>query len=238
MFSYINIYCDESCHLEHDQQGVMLLGALKCPLEKVTTITTELKDLKEKYKSRGELKWQKVSSSRIKYYIALVDYFFNQSDLNFRCVVVKNKNKLDHQYYNQGSHDSFYYKMYYYLLRNMINCDNSYNIYLDIKDTQSQNKINALKEILDNYYKNTNTKAINIMQQIRSKESELLQLSDFLIGTVAYANRDLSKSNAKKTLVDMIKDYTKITLTESTPPWEEKFNIFVFYPRENRSDAI
>ena len=27
-----NIYCDESCHLEHDRQQVMVLGAIWCPL--------------------------------------------------------------------------------------------------------------------------------------------------------------------------------------------------------------
>ncbi|MCL0066152.1 DUF3800 domain-containing protein, partial [Dehalococcoidia bacterium] len=27
-----NIYCDESYHLEHDHQEIMVLGALWCPL--------------------------------------------------------------------------------------------------------------------------------------------------------------------------------------------------------------
>ena len=31
-----NIYCDESCHLEHDHLGVMALGAVWCPAEKGT----------------------------------------------------------------------------------------------------------------------------------------------------------------------------------------------------------
>jgi len=34
MTQVANIYCNESCHLEHDRQKVMVLGAIWCPLEK------------------------------------------------------------------------------------------------------------------------------------------------------------------------------------------------------------
>ena len=26
-----NVYCDESCHLEHDNSNVMVIGAVYCP---------------------------------------------------------------------------------------------------------------------------------------------------------------------------------------------------------------
>ncbi|MBI5806140.1 DUF3800 domain-containing protein [candidate division TA06 bacterium] len=235
MASIINIYCDESCHLEHDKQEVMLLGAVKCPIEKVRHITEELRQLKEKHSCRGELKWQKVSNSRLDYYRDIIEYFFSQNDLGFRCVVVKNKKNLDHQYYNQGSHDSFYYKMYYYLLRNMITCESVYNIFMDIKDTQSQIKINTLKDILKNSYPTNSHEIINIMQQIRSKESEILQIADFFIGALSYVNRGLIESTAKLSLIELIKAKVKLTLTETTAPWEDKFNIFTFLPREKNN---
>lgn len=28
-----NIYCDESCHLEHDRQKAMVLGGIWCPYD-------------------------------------------------------------------------------------------------------------------------------------------------------------------------------------------------------------
>jgi len=34
MTQVFNTYCNESCHLEHDRQKVMVLGATRCPLEK------------------------------------------------------------------------------------------------------------------------------------------------------------------------------------------------------------
>ncbi len=33
MTELVNRYCDESCHLEHDQQKVMVLGAVWIPEE-------------------------------------------------------------------------------------------------------------------------------------------------------------------------------------------------------------
>ena len=33
-----NVYCDESCHLEHDRQKVMILGATWCPLDEKIAI--------------------------------------------------------------------------------------------------------------------------------------------------------------------------------------------------------
>ena len=34
MTQVFNVYCHKSCHLEHDRQEVMVLGAIWCPLEK------------------------------------------------------------------------------------------------------------------------------------------------------------------------------------------------------------
>ncbi len=34
MIQVLNVYCDETCRLEHDQQKVMILGAIWCPFKK------------------------------------------------------------------------------------------------------------------------------------------------------------------------------------------------------------
>ena len=39
MSEAVNVYCDESCHLEHDRQSVMVLGAVWCLEEKARGIT-------------------------------------------------------------------------------------------------------------------------------------------------------------------------------------------------------
>ncbi|HQG46780.1 MAG TPA: DUF3800 domain-containing protein [bacterium] len=232
MANLISIYCDESCHLEHDHQSVMLFGAVWCPQEETRRHIEALRALKERHQARGELKWTKVSRSREDFFLEAVDFFFSSVQLNFRCVVVENKAKLDHGYYNQGSHDSFYYKMYYYLLRHIISGKNQYDIYLDIKDTRSQIKIDHLKEVLSNNLLDFERKVIRRMQHVRSRETELMQMADFLMGAIAYKHRSLTSNETKLKLINRICQLSGRSLLTSTPPWEEKFNLFVFSPRE------
>ncbi|MFH1628271.1 MAG: DUF3800 domain-containing protein [Pseudomonadota bacterium] len=232
MAKLINIYCDESCHLEHDRQPVMLFGAVWCPQEETRRHIEALRGLKERHRARGELKWTKVSKSREAFFLDTVELFFSAVNLNFRCLIINNKAKLDHEYYNQGSHDSFYYKMYFYLLRHIISETDQYDIYLDIKDTRSQLKIDHLKDVLSNNLHDFDRKVIRRIQHVRSKETELLQVADFLMGAIAYKNRALSGNQTKLKLIDRICQLSGRSLQTSTPPWEEKFNLFVFSPRE------
>ncbi|MHC4738052.1 MAG: DUF3800 domain-containing protein [Planctomycetota bacterium] len=230
-----NIYCDESCHLEHDHIPIMLFGAVWCPRNKVKDISKQIRQLKTKHNANGEIKWTKLSSGgRIQFYQNLLDYFFAEDNLNFRCLVVVGKDRLNHDYFNQGSHDSFYYKMYYQLLLNVVNKPEShFNIYLDIKDTRGSRKIRELRNILHNKLGDYEHSTISQIQLVRSHESELVQLADFLMGAVAYCNRDdISKNNsAKINIIQKIKTYTRTDLIHSCPPWEEKFNLFIFQPR-------
>jgi len=226
-----NIYCDESCHLEHDDQPIMLFGAIWCPSAGVKNNLSALRQIKEKNHARGELKWTKISPSRESFFLEIIVYFFRTAGLNYRCLIVDGKKHLDHSYFNQGDHDSFYYKMYFYLLRNILSPDNKYSIYLDIKDTRSQMKIDRLRDILCSSFGDFQREMIKRIQHVRSKEVELLQVADLLTGAISYSNRRLKSSSSKATVVRTIQRYSGLTLQNSTPPWEEKFNLFHFSPR-------
>ena len=49
MTQIANIYCNESCHLEHDRQKVMVLGAIWCPFEKARETAQAIRDIKERH---------------------------------------------------------------------------------------------------------------------------------------------------------------------------------------------
>ena len=231
MSEVFNIYCDESCHLEHDRIPIMLIGGIWCPFRSVKKISKNLKILKEHYEAKGELKWNKVSQSKSEFYIKLVDFFFDNPELKFRCIVVDDKTKLNHAQFNKGSHDAFYYKMYFYMIKNILNPKFQYNIYLDIKDTRGGPRVEQLTNVLRKYFTDYDGNMIPKVQQIRSHESELLQLADFLIGAISYVNRDLYDNKVKKRVVDRIEENIRHNLKKTTPPWEEKFNIFIFSPQ-------
>ena len=112
MSKTFNIYCDESCHIEHDHKPFMFLGSISVAYNQVKLHTEKIKELKEKHHFYGEIKWTNVSKSKFHFYMELVDYFF-ATDLKFRTVGVE-KSKINNEAFG-SSYDDFYYKMYYSL---------------------------------------------------------------------------------------------------------------------------
>ncbi len=231
MNDIFNIYCDESCHLQNDKQPVMLLGCVWCPSAEVKRLAAELRDIKKRHNAAGELKWTKVSQARHDFYLELTSWFLAEAPLHFRALVVQNKQALNHEYFNQR-HDDFYYKMYFSLLSKILSPDRQYNIYLDIKDTRSRRKIRKLSEVLCNDKFDFTSQMIRHIQNIHSKESDLMQLTDFLLGAVSYRHRGLSGNAAKEAVIKHLEESLERDLLQSTPLREEKFNLFLFTPRQ------
>lgn len=42
-----NVYCDESCHLEHDDSNAMTIGSIWCSKEKVPEINWRINEIKK-----------------------------------------------------------------------------------------------------------------------------------------------------------------------------------------------
>ncbi|KAJ52191.1 hypothetical protein BD780_003780 [Clostridium tetanomorphum] len=236
----INIYCDESCHLEFTdknkaKQVSMILGGISCPKEKVKNVSEELRKIKSRHGiwKFNEVKWTKASYNKIEFYKEVIEYFFNNDDLRFRTIVFQDKNKFNYEKYD---HNEIYYIMYFYLLREMIDARKINNIYIDKKDTRGGRKIKDLKKCLCNEKLDFDLKLINNMQIINSSDSELMQLVDILIGAVGYANRlymgEILNSTAKLELVEFIKRKTGYSLLKTTLRQEDKFNIFIWHPMQ------
>lgn len=102
----INIYCDESCHLEHDKAKAMLLGAISCSESEKSRIYSEIRAIKERHSlsTWNEIKWTSVSPSKLSFYIEIIDYFINEPALSFRAVVAKDMSPKP-SIFNQSSKD-------------------------------------------------------------------------------------------------------------------------------------
>jgi len=233
MNSTYNIYCDESCHLENDHINVMALGAAWCKLNDTEEITHAIKAIKSKHNlaSSFEIKWTKISPAKADFYFDLINYFFDEEKLHFRSVIIPNKCKLDHVKFSQ-SHDDWYYKMYFLLLKEILDPEEKYNIYIDIKDTRGYTKVEKLREVLSNDAYDFDQNIINKIQQIRSHEATIMQLTDLLIGAITYFHRKLSTSKPKNELIKLIQTRSGHNLLRSTLPKENKFNLFVWSPKE------
>ena len=172
-----------------------------------------------------ELKWSKVSPAKIDFYLNIIDYFFDDDDLHFRALIVPDKSKLRHKTFGQ-SHDDWYFKMSFDMLKVIFDPKAQYRIYIDIKDTRSAEKIDKLHDVLCNNIYDFSRKIIERVQTVRSHEVKILQLTDLLIGAVSYVNRGLSTSNAKQVLIKRIMERSQYSLTLTTLLRENKFNLF------------
>ena len=217
-----NIYCDESTHLVHDGHPFMLLGYTSVAYPQIRIAKNEIKAIKAKYIYTEELKWTNVHDATYKVYAELIDWFF-MNDLEFRAVVV-DKSQIDESRAEYTFND-FYFRMYFQLLHTKVDFQNTYNIYMDIKDTCSSEKLEVLKRIM------SYNSSINNLQFIRSHESVFIQLADVIIGAINYnlrieRNDVMGRVTAKRRLIDKIKKHSNISLNSTTPLSRKKFNLF------------
>lgn len=245
-----NLYCDESCHLEHDRIPVMTLGCVWCPTERAAVFAKRLREIKgahglvrpEEYQGGNlgqafEVKWSKVSAGKAAFYENWIDAFFDEPELHFRGIVIPDKTKLEHDQFGQD-HDQWYYKMMYLLVDRVINPKCAYRVFLDIKDTRSEERRAKLEEVLRNSARDAAGQVIERVQQIRSHESELLQLADLLLGAVGYQNRrtvgdlkDRPFNAGKMEVVRRIQRRSNQSLTATTWQGKTKLNLLVWEPR-------
>ena len=231
-----NVYCDESCHLQNDSSPVMVLGAMYCLKEDKRQIYDDIRDIKRRHglSSSFEIKWTKVSFSKVDFYLDLLDYFWSNKALQYRGLIATGKDKLDHNRFNDGDYDLWYYKMYFRMLDPIIHQEDEYYISVDIKDTKGGKRVAKLREVLCNNIYDFNRDVIKHIGQINSRESEILQMTDLLNGALAYHYRKLENNSqanlGKVTFVERLRERQNIDY--STSRQRQKFNLFVWSPQK------
>jgi rapA len=200
----------------------MLLSYTSIAYPQIRMAKAAIKAIKEKHNYTEELKWTNVHQATYKVYADLIDWFF-MNDLEFRAIII-DKSEIDESR-KDYTYNDFYYKMYYQLLHQKVNFENTYNVYLDIKDTCSSAKLARLKKIMEN------NSSIRTLQFIRSHESVFVQLADVLMGAINY-NLRLEKGDvqgtmkAKLNLIEKIKKHSDISFNSSTSLSGSKSNTF------------
>lgn len=219
----LEIYCDESrpeaLLKTKDKNRYMILGGLWLPNAERKKVKKEINRLREKHNVFGEFKWTKVCPSRIDFFLELVDYFFLNDKLRFRCIVV-DCTKIDDAYFNDD-HELGFYKFYYQLLYHWCEPRQDYWIFLDYKRNKQYDRLHVLERIL-----NSKTSShIKEIQAINSSESLIIQLVDVLIGAVGHKFNGYETSKAKSAVIDRIQKNIGDSIKE-TYCSEQKFNVF------------
>lgn len=227
-FMKFDVYCDESKHdllsLEAAaRDGYFLIGSIWLPMRSRLNTKHAIKSIRAKHNFRGEIKWNKVSESKLPFYKELIDCFFESSDISFRCIAVDSK-KIDLNAFHESDHELGFYKFYYQLLHNWVKPSNEYNIFVDYKSMKDKDRLPTLKRVLNNA--NPLSNILNI-QSVHSRESDLIQLCDLLLGlTQSRINKSNQGSQSK---LEILK-YAETRLGKvigQTASTENKFNVFV-----------
>jgi hypothetical protein len=220
------IYCDESRHDGGNNNRYMAIGGLWVDRDRKEDLTKELRHLLREVNLLSEIKWSKVSSKKLEEYKKIIDFFFENKELNYRVIVV-DQQKLDLTKFHGGDKELGFYKFYYELIRHWILPSNYYLILLDYKKNKGADRYTTFKTILERVASKQQA-WITDLTIIDSKESPLAQLSDLLTGAVAASWCQFQGDTAKYQLAEYIasKTVSKNLTVGSASPAFSKFNIF------------
>ena len=223
-----NYYGDETSHLVNDGNRYMALGALCCRKGDVKQLSKEINEIKIRHNIAKdcEIKCTKVSMGAFEFYKELIDWFL-LNHVIFRAVII---DKSIVKYENISAYNTFYYKMYYTLFRYyMYGKEN--HIYLDYKDSKSYLRCAEIQNFLSHDHI-TCMKSITV-QQMNSRESNLIQMTDLLVGLICYNANSKKNNDAKIELVNILKQKTKLDLFSTTYN-SDKIDIINWRPKNER----
>lgn len=220
------VYCDESRHDGGTEARFMAIGSLWAPRCRKAEITKALRRLFHEENLHAEVKWSKVSASRLAAYQRIVDFFFREEALRFRVIVVDHA-KYDPGSFHGGDRELGFYKFYYELLVKWLEPGNEYLILLDFKQNQSADRYRDLRAVLTRKLKGE-AKILDLTV-IDSGETPLAQLCDLLTGAVASAWCGSAQAgSAKAQLCEHIarhRGHSTLKIASASPAIS-KFNVF------------
>lgn len=181
---------------------------------------------------KSELKWTKVSKSKLPIYKKFVDLFNSFPQTDFRCLVL-DRHAIDYQKYHEGNTELGFYKFLYFFLSRNIEKDwrhkeinNNYQIFIDHRREDEVGRLSDLKKFMNRHL----GKVVSNVESVPdSHNSPEIQLVDILLGATGYCWEGFETSPAK---VELTKYITKVfglpSLNKPTSYLTDKFNIWQF----------
>ena len=222
--SEVSIYCDESRHEGQAHQRYMVIGGIWLPRDTRQEILAGLHVLQQEHHITGELKWSKVSRSRLPGYFAIIDYLASRADVHFRCIVV-DKTKADHDKYFQNDRQFGFWVFYWHCLKQWMGNGNTYFVSVDFKPESLHSGPRRLRHVLENEC--VRRCWLKSLECVDSKENLFCQIADVFIGAVGYEQNGLEGSEIKRALCAHIAEkFQRSNLKGNDQPDRLRFNIF------------
>jgi hypothetical protein len=193
----VSVYCDESRHEGQRAQQYLVIGGLWLPRDKRGEILATLRPIQQQYGITSELKWVKVSQTKLGGYQALVDAIAARNDIHLRCIVV-DKSKVDLDKYFKNDRQLGFWVFYWYCLKQWMGNWNTYYISIDFKPESLLSGPTRLRYHLEREC--VGRAWIKSLNCVDSRENLFCQLADVFLGAVGYEQNGFSGSPPKHAL--------------------------------------
>lgn len=185
-----DVYIDETSQTKH---RYLLLGGITLLAENAELIEKTIHRARLPELPAGEMGWKKISRSKRDAYERVVELFFNgvwAQLAQFHCLVV-DTHQQDHRRFNEGSREAGFCKEIYQIVQKYRRLYQGcmFHVYPDKRDTPQPTE--ELRLILNRGAHKTSDQRPWPFRRVhfrKSHDSQILQLSDILLGAVAYAH--------------------------------------------------
>jgi hypothetical protein len=223
--SYYDFYCDESA--THGG-GSFYFGALYCSPVRAKILRAGLKEVRERYGCRREMKWTKVSVKMLPAYTAFANVFLDDPVAQFIIMKVS-RGKMWYSW--APDEEQRFFKAYYVFLRMNMSMFSRYGVYIDYKPGKWY-RWSALKFALNNAAIRDDyplkRSHIHTLKPTNSKADDLIQLVDVLLGAIT--------SSATAPAKTQLAQHIRQRLGDITRSHKPKFTVYDWTPTKSKTN--
>lgn len=236
---FLHIYCDESRQMAH---RYMVLGGVILDRKFENLFNGWFQYYRDTRGMHAELKWAKVSMSKLPEYKEVVNIFRYCCDqLYFKAIVV-DTHQMNIKKFNKGNRDDAIDHMFYQFLVHMfgrhLGEEDKCIVNLDFRN--SSQKLSDLQRVTNNGLRKEygfQHDPIRELRAIDSKDSCYIQIADILMGAIGYqVNGDCDKPNASQAKCALmnyvLSRFSLDDFLRSTAKSRQEFSIWHFQFRE------
>ena len=231
MIPYIHVYADES-RLKGERY--MLIGGLWVPAPAEPALRGDIARLRIDSHLTAEFKWKKVSRAKLSAYQEMVNIFMKHCEAAFHCIVI-DVTFLDYNTFSRGDAELGFYKFYFQLISRKLLSGYHYLVFTDARRNRRAYRLDVLKICTNRWWAKQQgipeAAPVRAVEARNSKQEDLIQLTDVLLGAVGYVWNGHAESPAKLNLIGHIEQQLGgVSLGKGTPQTSRKFNIWHWQP--------